>query len=58
VLHVFTDFDWACNASDKRITSGCCFSLVSCFSRNHVLMALSLVEIECMVDKSTSCEAI
>ena len=38
-LHVYVDSDWTGSATDRKSTSGCCFSLgsgmISWFIRNH-----------------------
>jgi hypothetical protein len=58
VLHGFTDYDWAGSATDRRSTSGCCFSLGSClvswFSRKQASVTLSSAEAEYMAASSTS----
>jgi hypothetical protein len=54
----YTDSDWAGSVSDRKSTSGCCFSLGSAMtswqSRKQSSIALSTIESEC----SASCEAI
>ena len=44
-LHGYIDLDWGRTAKDRKITSGCCFSMGSCmiswFSRKHMSISLS-----------------
>ena len=58
----YTDSEWACCASDRRSTSGCCFGLgsavVSWFNRKQHSVALSSAEAEYMAASLASCEAI
>jgi hypothetical protein len=58
----YTDSDWAGSVSDRKRTSGCCFSLgsamISWQSRKKSSIALSTVEAEYIVVCSASCEAI
>ena len=61
-LSGYTDSDWAGSVSDRKSTSGCCFSLgsamISWQSRKQSSIALSTVEAEYIVACSASCEAI
>jgi hypothetical protein len=61
-LSGYTDADWAGSVSDRKITSGCCFSLgsamISWQSRKQSSIALSIMEEEYIVTCSASCEAI
>ena len=56
------DADWVGSVSDRKITSGGCYSLgsamISWFSRKQSSVALSTVEAEYIAACSTSCEAI
>jgi len=56
------DADWAGSVSDRKSTSGCCFSLgsaiISWQSRKQSSIALSTTEAEYIVACSASCEAI
>jgi hypothetical protein len=58
----YTDSDWAGSVSDRKSTSGCCFSLGSAMtswqSRKQSSIALSTTEAEYIVACSASCEAI
>ena len=58
----YTNLDWAGNVSDRKSTSGCCFSLgstmISWQSRKQSSIALSTSEAEYIAACSTSCEAI
>ena len=58
----FTDSDWAGSVSDRKSTSGCCFSLgsavVSWFSRKQKSVALSSAEAEYITASQASCEAL
>ncbi|KAH9291809.1 hypothetical protein KI387_043002 [Taxus chinensis] len=58
----YTDADWAGSTTDKRSTSGCCFSLgsgvVSWFSRKQKSVALSSSEAEYIAASMATCEAI
>ena len=58
----YTDSDWAGSVSDRKSTSGCCFSLgstvVSWFNRKQKSVALSSAEAEYMAASQTSCEAL
>jgi hypothetical protein len=61
-LQGYTDSDWAGSATDRKSTSGCCFSLgstmISWFSRKQTSVALSSAEAEYMAASTASCEAI
>jgi transposase InsO family protein len=61
-LYGYTDSDWAGSASDRKSTSGCCFSLGSAMtswkSRKQSSIALSTTEAEYIAACSASCEAI
>ena len=61
-LYGYTDSDWAGSASDRKRTSGCCFSLGSTMtswqSRKQSSIALSTAEAEYIAACSASCEAI
>jgi hypothetical protein len=61
-LYGYTDSDWAGSASDRKSTSGCCFSLGSAMtswkSRKQSNISLSTTEVEYIAACSTSCEAI
>ena len=58
----YTDSDWAGSVSDRKSTSGCCFSLgstiVSWFSRKQKSVALSSTKAEYMAASQASCEAL
>ncbi|KAH9292825.1 hypothetical protein KI387_042000, partial [Taxus chinensis] len=58
----YTDADWVGSTTDKRSTSGCCFSLgsgvVSWFSRKQKSVALSSSEAEYIAASMATCEAI
>ena len=58
----YTDSDWASSVSDRKSTSGSCFSLgsrvVSWFSRKQKFVALSSAEVEYMEARQASCEAL
>jgi hypothetical protein len=58
----YTDSDWAGCAADRKISSGCCFSLgsrlVSWFIRKQKSVALSSAKVDYMVTNQDSCEAI
>ena len=58
----YSDSDWAGSVSDRKRTSGCCFSLgstmISCQSRKQSNIALSMTEVEYIATCSASCEAI
>jgi hypothetical protein len=61
-LSGYTDSDWAGSVSDRKITSGCCFSLgsamISWQSRKQSSIALNTAEAEYIAACSASCEAI
>jgi hypothetical protein len=61
-LYDHTDLDWVGSASDRKSTSGCCFSsgsvMTSCQSRKQSNISLSTVEVEYIATCSSSCEAI
>jgi hypothetical protein len=61
-LSGYTDADWVGIVSDRKRTSGCCFSLgsamISWQSRKQSSIALSTAEVEYIVACSASCEAI
>jgi hypothetical protein len=58
----YTDSDWAGSVSDRKNTSGCCFSLGSAMtswqSKKQSSIALSTTEAEYIAACSTSCESI
>jgi hypothetical protein len=58
----YTDSDWAGSVSDRKSTSGCCFSLGSAMtswkSRKQSSISLSTTEAEYIASCSASCEAI
>jgi hypothetical protein len=61
-LSGYTDADWAGSVSNRKRTSGCCFSLgstmISWQSRKQSSISLSTVEAEYIAACSASCEAI
>jgi hypothetical protein len=61
-LSGYTDADWEGSVSDRKSTSGCCFSLgstmISWQSRKQSIISLSTAEAEYIVACSASCEAI
>ena len=61
-LHGYVDSYWVGRATNKNITSGCCFSLgfgmISWFNKKQSCVALSMAEAEYVVACSTSCEAV
>jgi hypothetical protein len=61
-LSGYTDSYWAGSVSDRKSTSGCCFSLgstmISWTSRKQSSIALSTTEAEYIAACSASCEAI
>jgi hypothetical protein len=61
-LSGYIDADWAGSVSDRKSTSGCCFSLgsamISWQSRKQSSIALGTAEAEYIVACSASCEAI
>jgi hypothetical protein len=62
ILSGYTNSDWAGSVSDRKSTSGCCFSLgsamISWQSRKQSNIALSTAEAEYIAACSASCEAI
>ena len=56
------DSYWAGSATDRKSTSGCCFSMgsgvISWFSRNKSYVALGIAEAEYVTSCSASCEAV
>ena len=56
------DSDWAGSAIDRKITSGCCFSMgsgvISWFSKKQSYVSLSIAEAEYVAACSVSCEAV
>jgi hypothetical protein len=61
-LYGYTDSDWAGSASNRKITSGCCFSLGSAMTswkrRKQSGIAISTTGVDYIATCSTSCEAI
>ena len=61
-LYGYTDVDWDGSISDRKITSGGCYSLrsamISWFSRKQSSVAMSTAKAEYIAACSTSCEAI
>jgi hypothetical protein len=61
-LQGYTDSDWAGSVTDRKSTSGCCFSLgsamISWFSRKQTSVALSTTEAEYIAACSASSEAV
>ena len=61
-LHGYVDSDRAGSATNRKSTSGCCFSLgsgmISWFSRKKSCMALSIIEAEYVVSCSASSEVV
>ena len=61
-LSGYTDVDWARSVSDRKSTSGCCFSLgstmISWQSRKQSNIALNTTEAEYIAACSANCEAI
>jgi hypothetical protein len=61
-LSGYTNSDWAGSVSDRKSTSGCCFSLglamISWQSRKQSSISLSMAKAEYIVACSASCEAI
>jgi hypothetical protein len=61
-LSGYTDSDWDGSVSDRKITSGCCFSLgstmISWQSKKQSSIALNTIEVEYIVACSASCKAI
>ena len=58
----YTELDWAGSVSDRKSTSGCCFSLgstvVSWLSRKQKSVSLSFAATEYMAASQGSCEAL
>ena len=58
----YTNTNWVGSTTDKRSTSGCCFSLgsgfVSWFSRKQKFVALSSTDAEYIAASMVTCEAI
>ena len=58
----YTNLDWAGSVSNRKSTSGCCFSLgltvVLWFSRKQESVALSFAEVEYMAASQASYEAL
>ena len=61
-LHIYVDSYWVGSTIDRKITSGCFFSLasgmISWFSRKQSHVELSTTEAEYVFACSTSCEAV
>ena len=61
-LYGYTDADWVGSVSNRRSTSGGCYSLgsamISWFSKKQSSIALSTAEAEYIAAYSASCEAI
>ena len=61
-IHGYVDSDWEGSTTNRKSTSGCCFSLgsgmISRFSRKKSCVALSTTEVEYVVACSTSCEVV
>ena len=61
-LYGYTDANWSRSISNRKSTSGECYSLgsamISWFSRKQSSVALSTAKAEYLVAYSTSCEAI
>ena len=61
-LHGYADSDWGGSAKDRKITSRCCFSLVSgmisWFNRNQTNIALSIIEAQYIAACSACSEAV
>ena len=61
-LEGYVDSDWAGSAIDRKITSGCCFSMRSgviyLFSRKESYVTLSTAEAKYVVACSSSCEPV
>ena len=61
-LYGYIDADWARSISDRKSTSGGCYSLgsamISWFSRKQSSVALSIAEAEYIAACSASCESI
>ena len=61
-LYGYTDADWAGNVSDRKSTSGGCYSLgsamISWFSRKQSSVSLSIAKAEYIAACFSSCESI
>ena len=61
-LEGYMDSYWEGSAIDRKITSGCCFSMgsgvISWFSRKQLCVALSTAKAEYVAACSTSCEVV
>ena len=61
-LHGYVDLDWVGSTTDRKRTSGCCFSLgsgmISRFSRKQSCVAFSTTEAEYVAACSASCEVV
>jgi hypothetical protein len=61
-MYGYADSDWAGSVSDRKSTSGCCFSLGSTMtswqSRKQSGIVLSMAEVEYIAACSASCESI
>ena len=61
-LHGYVDLDWASSTTNKKSTSGCCFSLgfgiIFWFSRKESCMVLSTAVEEYVSNCSVSCEVV
>ena len=61
-LHGYVDSDWVGNATNRKSTLGCCFSMgssvISWFSKKQSYVALSTDEAEYVAACSASCEAV
>jgi hypothetical protein len=61
-LYGYTDSDWARSASDRKITSRCCFSLglvmTSWQTRKQSSISFNMTEEKNIIECSTSCESI
>lgn len=58
----YIDVNWAGSTTEKRSTSGCCFSLgsgvVSWFNKKKNYMALTLVEVKYIAASMATCESL
>ena len=61
-LHGYAYSDWGGSDKDRKISSGCCFSLgsgmISWFSRKKTSIALSTTEVEYIAACSTCSKAV
>ena len=61
-LKGYVDSNWAGSSIDRKITSGCCFSMglcvISWFSRKQSCVALSIADAEYVAACLDSCEAV